>query len=227
MELVPWLLLPRACLPLAYLDSEVRQGAVGYPRFLEGSFSALDVQEDEAPEIQGPRVLIVEDQSSRRLYAVERVRNRTYTICRLGQWVTVYDFGSAPAGVKKRRCDGQFTTATGGNEWWRKAALDFKRPCFKSRCSDESNSSCRARLSLKPPRSEPLLPGPKGLESQLGAVKSACEPVLVQNETNISTDAALATSTDPGDIHDMIRASYLEDLYIKKVRTQDCHQSYH
>ena len=169
----------------------------------------------------------MEDQASKRLYAVEGVRNETYTICRLVQWVTVHDFGSAPTKVKQIRGDRQFMTDTGDNQWWRKAALDFSRPCPKSRCNNENTSSYRIRLSLKPPRDETRLPVSEDCVSELEAVKSASEPVIGQKVATIVTDDAPAPSTDPGDIHDMIRASYLEDLYIKKVNIRRCCQRYH
>ena len=154
---------------------------------------------------------------------MEGVRNNTYTICRLGPWVTTLDFESTPAKSKNILRDRQSTTGTGDDQWWRKAALDFNGRCPKPRCNGENTSSYRVRLALKPPQDEAPLPVSEECRSGLGAVKSALEAAIDQKAAITITDATPAPFTDPEDIHDMIRASYLEDLYIKKVSIKNCH----
>ncbi|KAK4959302.1 hypothetical protein LTR10_004104 [Elasticomyces elasticus] len=75
----PICLLPRARLPLAYLDV-----SPGGSRCFSACISALEALA-EVEEV--PSVLIAEDEKEKRLYAIERAQSRTYALCRLGQWV--------------------------------------------------------------------------------------------------------------------------------------------
>ncbi|KAK0964715.1 hypothetical protein LTR91_018319 [Friedmanniomyces endolithicus] len=118
--LTPICLIPRARLPLAYLDT-----SSGSNR----RFSAWIRSLEALGARQGsPSVLIAEDEREGRLYAVERAQRRTYTLCRLGQWVEKEDLERAASIVSlqdeepsKRRALGRVGK---DQPWWSRAALD-------------------------------------------------------------------------------------------------------
>ncbi|KAK1085706.1 hypothetical protein LTR33_001944 [Friedmanniomyces endolithicus] len=118
--LTPICLLPRARLPLAFLDT--RGGS-------NRRFSAWIRSLEDLEAVQGsPSVLIAEDDKEKRLFAVERAQRRTYALCRLGQWVGNEDLERAAGIVSlqdeeptKRRA---LKRVGKDQPWWSQAALD-------------------------------------------------------------------------------------------------------
>ncbi|KAF2171425.1 hypothetical protein M409DRAFT_63702 [Zasmidium cellare ATCC 36951] len=112
----PICLLSRSQLPLAYLDT-AHDGS----RIFTAHIQSLEAGDDES-------ILIVEDQLERRMYAVERVQQRRYALCRLGEMVKMEDLMGREAVTrqpvqaprKRRAVEG----VEGGTPWWANAGIE-------------------------------------------------------------------------------------------------------
>ncbi|KAK0252399.1 hypothetical protein LTR91_007875 [Friedmanniomyces endolithicus] len=118
--LTPICLIPRARLPLAYLDA-----SVGSNRRFSARIRSLEVLE----ALGGlPSVLIAEDEREKRLYAIERAERRTYALCRLGQTVDQKDLelaaGVVPLQNEKPTKRHALQRVGKDQPWWSRAALD-------------------------------------------------------------------------------------------------------
>lgn len=79
----PICVLPRAKLPLAYLDTSAYSG-----RLFTAHVAELERESSESRDGRyGPSLVVAESQTAKSLYAVERVHEQTYAICKLGAWV--------------------------------------------------------------------------------------------------------------------------------------------
>ncbi|KAK4888561.1 hypothetical protein LTR27_012569 [Elasticomyces elasticus] len=115
----PTCLLPRARLPLAYLDV-----SAGGSRCFAADIRALEAL---ANVEEVPSVLIAEDEKEKRLYAIERAQRRTYALCRLGQWVKREVLEQAAnvmlsqdeVSMKRQAMEPQEK----GQPWWSRAAV--------------------------------------------------------------------------------------------------------
>lgn len=111
----PISLLSRSRLPLAWLDT-AHDGS----RMFTAHIQSLEAGDED-------NVLIVEDQSGARRYAVERVQRRRYALCRLGEGVKVEDlvsrgseYASKEQVQRKRRA---LEGVEGGKPWWDAAGV--------------------------------------------------------------------------------------------------------
>ncbi|KAK5703318.1 hypothetical protein LTR17_022227 [Elasticomyces elasticus] len=115
----PICLLPRARLPLAYLDV-----SSGGSRCFAADIRALEAL---ANVEEVPSVLVAEDEKEKRLYAIERAQRRTYALCQLGQWVKREVLEQAASvmlsqddmSMKRQAMEPQEK----GQPWWSRAAV--------------------------------------------------------------------------------------------------------
>lgn len=115
----PLCLLPRSQLPLADLDTPK-----GGSRLFSANINILESAHDVEQE---PRLLIVEEEQAKRFYAIERVKWRTYALCRLGIWVSRQQLENSAkmalchrATPKKRRA---ILTGLQQQPWWKAASV--------------------------------------------------------------------------------------------------------
>ena len=86
-------------LPLASLDTENLSGALPRSRFFTAHIECLESANDESLGKISPVVLIARFEADRSLFAVERVKQDRYALCKLGNWVKAEDL--QPAAVWK------------------------------------------------------------------------------------------------------------------------------
>ena len=142
LRLVPQLLIPRSCLPLACLDPGGAAGDLRGNRLFCARIPALE--EDLPSENHSilSTILIARSEASAYLYAVERVRSGTYALCRLGAWVTLKELERL-----KLECSSQAKAtstqraSSPGNQWWRASAI-------RANCNHERGQSQKQKQVL-------------------------------------------------------------------------------
>lgn len=208
-------MISRACLPLAYLDcSEDANGIAGTQLFaaqlpeLEG---LLQVNTPDAP------VLVAQSSiPNTSPYAIERVAENLFALCKLGIWVTVQALAklntvSSNTRVKRQRCHERINPHD--NHWWREAAVHKLASEWRPSSSNAS-ALRRVRLSLEPPRAEDAMPisytSPTrlALESSRGTTKE------------LTNEATVSPAQTPEGIFSTLRAQYQDALYISKVMSR-------
>lgn len=206
------MLLPRSCLPLAYLDLTGSAEEWSAPTL----FSAhIEILEENKEADQCPEVLIAESAANGRLHAVEKVHTGLYALCRLGSWVDLHALRQLHNPVlkyglpQKKSFQGQLTVSSG--EWWRPAAI---KPDLQSRQNEDAmprlKDSLRARLCLQRPAQEDRAPS-----SAIPKVPRLTTPEW--NELALDGDM-VQTKQEFNDVYGMIRLQYREALYASKVR---------
>jgi len=205
-------LLPRACLPLAYLDpTGDAEDQVGSRLFA----ARVEILEDVEKEDQQPRVLIADSVVDGRLHAIERVQIGLYALCKLCAWVDLYALEGLNAllvkhGPQKRKAvQGQSTMSQG--EWWRPAATSLD-------IVDKSNEGSipgitkplGARLCLQRPVQDDRPPSP--------AIPEVIRPITPKPVEYLLDGSMEQPPQEPEDIYSMIRLQYQEALYASKVR---------
>ena len=224
MKLVPQLLISRSCLSLSYFDLGADSyGSIG-SRVFSASELTLEVLTTARQRGQEESVLIAERDEDHRLYAVELVRQGIYALCRLGGWVRLEDFGKPVTKAKKLSHGDYATTATHDSQWWRKAALDLKSGMRETERTSETQG---IRLLMKPPPSRMKLATVK--DSTAACVNTSDTPVDRSESMSVIAvngcdQLPQPPSTDSVDIYGMIRAQYLETLYINKVSSECINQ---
>lgn len=182
-------------------------------RLFSARTKSLEILDASGPQTNQPNVLIVEDNSSQRLFAVERVRNGIYALCRITDWATLSDFEAGPAKARKIS-HGDLTIGTAQyTPWWKAASISLRgnRTVHKH---DEEITWRNTRLDLRPPQELA-----KARSDLLPAVlaESAEQPPSEANAKTIPKGCIMTPSSEPAEILGAIRAQYLEALYIHKV----------
>ena len=160
-------------------------------------------------------VLIAESAIKDELFAIERVQEGIYAMCRLGKWVTVNAIEQLHiipvdiADPQKRR--GHKQPRIGQNSWWSAAAIDFKSPTRYDTSKDPGFEKTREiRLCLKKPQQCPNTPAQDTQE---------IPPSIMQGQAESSVrDTSQEAAQGPQEVLNMVRAQYQEALYTSKVR---------
>ena len=218
-KLIPRLRLPRSCLPLAYLDP------LGDPHGFPGSnlFSArIGVLEETMHEDRGSNqatVLIAQSAADDRLFAIERVQEGVYAMCRLGTWVGVnmleqlQTVSINPARPQKRQRREQLGLP--GDDWWNTAAADFWSKDRDGQCKNSGVEKTRGvRLCLQMAQKEST--------TLAQTTQETSQPVLQDQSEKLVTEMVAEAVQDPEEVFRMIRVQYQEALYASKVRHFSC-----
>jgi len=211
-KLTPRLLLPRACLPLAYLDP------IGDAEDYAGSrlFAArIEILEANNEHDQLPRVLIAESAADGRLHAVEKVQSGLFALCRLASWVDVRAIEQLQASIpqhgfpQKLRLDDERSISK--NEWWHSAAITHEL--------DHNKDEIATPGLGKSPGAHLCLQGPvQGNTSASPAIPEAQRPTMPE-PIQTALDGSVTHATQKAeDVYNMIRSQYQEALYASKVR---------
>ena len=160
------------------------------------------------------KILIVEKHDGNELYAVEGVRHNVYALCRLSNWVTLEDFEEGAVKTRKIVHGGSATNTTKADPWWKAAAVELNGIDDSKR--SDFLSACGVKLAMKPQQKRrPLEPE---IEVSKAGVTTTIDSPLEHNEhVETITGNDHTQSADPVDIISMIRAQYLEALYMSKV----------
>ena len=156
-------------------------------------------------------VLIAQSAADDRLYAVERVRDGIYALCRLGLWVTsrllqgLQSEATSCSLGQRTRIKERPRSPT--DKWWRAAAIEPEPKVLYHVSSAEK--APRIRLCLQKP------------------VHNTCPPMPLvgQKQSNKSSEEAgyslgdmiEETTQEPEEMLAMIRSQYQDSLYASKV----------
>lgn len=210
IALNPVLVTSRACLPLSYLDLSGNVTGVPGTQLFNGRIQALERILGESST--GQTILIAKTRTEKAsLYAIERVEEDLYTLCTLGEWVSVkaleqLQAKSVNVSPRKRRCYQPITLQD--SEWWR--GLEIKDRYTQTTFQEIERQSTRdIRLSLKKQRvrdkrqlSECIIQDP--------------DPVILEDLTHEETQELPVQTSE--DIFSMLRDQYQETLYLMKVK---------
>lgn len=219
--LTPRLVLCRALLPLSYLDPVTSSSSFPVTRlFSTASLPLLETPLHEARLSKEPLVLIAELEDHGSLYAVERVQQDIYALCKLVDWLKVEDLEKSALkdlGYNSRPALRRRQNSPSKNEWWSNAALevhsvelDTQLQVLKARLI-RNVQLCMQRAPSEHPTTE-IEPRETGL--------------LNHEEPEVPTqDCIVRDKLQPGDcgallpeeLYEMIQVQYQETLYISKV----------
>ena len=232
--LSPLLVIPRSCLPLAYLDLAGNTNCAPGTLLFSARLSALE------RVLQGnlsdhPILIARACSITATLYAIERVEIGLYALCPLGEWVTIEALEQLHALsinviAKKRprheRVDPQ------DSDWWRDLAIkDDGAFQFRSN-RRETEIPRNVRLCLKARRPAENTPVLDTLPLPLFVTKEQI-PITVDECTNGAShepptqttegltneeESCLLPTQRTEDVLSMLRIQYQENLYVSKVR---------
>lgn len=214
------MLLPRSCLPLAYLDTTEANGSGQAARLFSAHIAALEVEPLDESSQRFPRVLVAEH-NGKSLYAIEQVRPGLYAQCRLGSWVTLSQLGGLldkkgcliPA-PKRLRLDST-------DYWWRTITAFRKdkgqlhpeertgQPCLKKSLDLGKPGYITTGPNLSPQEVPSAAPG-LSLDPATTSFKGTPPPELPQ----LPSDQPFR---DLEDLLSSIRKQYMESLYKSKA----------
>lgn len=125
----PVRVIGRAQLPLTFLDTSPDENFTANSLF-SAQISILEQDEGENKDIIGsPKALIARYDTKRALYAIERVRPRVYSICRLASWLKekdvadLWDPSNAASYPGITRSE---VSVSGDGQWWQHAVVESK-----------------------------------------------------------------------------------------------------
>ena len=217
--MIPRLQIPRSCLPLAYLDLFGARDDLPRTNLFSAHIELLEdiVLEDRWPG--QPTVLIAESAINDGLFAIERVQEGIYAMCRLGKWVTVNAIEQLhiipvdTANLQKRQCHKQPRIRQ--NSWWSAAAIDFKSLSRYDPSKDAGFEKTReVRLCLQKPQQFSNTPAQDTQEILPSIMQGQAEGSI----RNTLQEAAQEAAQDPEEVLKMVRAQYQDALYTSKVR---------
>lgn len=206
---MPRILLPRSCLPLAFLDVNGTSGDLQGNRIFSAKKTFLEASLSPKKHPAGPVVLIAESVVTPCLHAVEQVQPGIYALCQLCSWVTLKDLDRLIFNSKAQPNIRSLEKAIlPGNRWWHEATLQGDRAVQISQSEQRKPWVTEGfQLCLKAPmRQNPLAASPEGTMA-LAVSENMVQDMPLQ-ETTQSID----------EIFNMIRLQYQEALYMSQVR---------
>lgn len=166
-----------------------------------------------------PTVLIAQSAADDGLFAIERVREGFYAICRLGNWIgmnMLEQLETVPIRIappQKRQCQEQLEFP--GDEWWSTAAIDF---WSKDRSGQDKTLGVEktrgVRLCLQMAQQTP---------TTKARITQELPQIMLQDHTEIvMPDVVVEAVQNPEEVFKMIRVQYQEALYASKVMHVSC-----
>jgi DNA replication regulator SLD3 len=208
-------MIGRTQLPLSFLDTSADETLVtnrlfsAYVDVLEGRNDVHEMEED------APKVLIARHETKRTLYAVERVRERVYSLCKLAGWLKEKDVSDLwdPENLnvypKHPQMEG---SEMEDGEWWKHAMTETtpaERPVK------------RINMSMLRPRPMSKV-AHQPVESQVQyqtmhvATQDQAEAIAISTETAPATIEALTPPTPQEQLESLVE-QYLNAIYLSKM----------
>ena len=216
-RLIPRLLIPRSCLPLTYLDLAGHEEEHVAPRLFSARIDNLEDDQQESRLSYQPVVLVAKSAADDRLYAVEKVQDGIYALCRLGFWVTLrllrdLQTGATNCNLGQRSRLGE-RHPNPVKKWWQCAAIE-PEPKVSHHVS-RTQKDPKIRLCLQKPVHNTGLP-----TLLVGQKQSNKSPE--EGECSLG-DMVEGSTQEPEEMLAMIRSQYQESLYASKVSL--CHST--
>ncbi|KAL8712267.1 MAG: hypothetical protein Q9220_003418 [cf. Caloplaca sp. 1 TL-2023] len=208
----PRLLLPRRCLPLAFLDTSGAGKADHESKIFNANIPALenDFSDDTLPRF--PHLLIA-DRSGKSLCAIEHVRPGLYAQCRLDNWVTLEHLNDLPRSKTFDAVPSKRPCLQDRDQWWQGIVTEKKElPRLKAEAAPHCT---RNSLDLR----KPTYSSGKGVSSvnevnrarSIEGTAAHLESQPPEVNPQISLDEPLV---DPNELLDTIKTQYMDSLYI-------------
>ena len=178
----------------------------------------IEALEDTQDRYNG-RLVIASKDDGPILYAIERVKQGAYTLCKLGGWVTLEHFERVSL-ASKRPCILRIRQEDNVNDvWWKAAVVDTDSNVELGQQNRLETKVCSRgiRLSMKPPlHIRPFIP--TGKQVSVESPRLSYEPPISQPQLS---DSQIPPNFDPHlhieELLKNIRIQYQELLYISKV----------
>ncbi|CAG8979415.1 hypothetical protein HYALB_00012448 [Hymenoscyphus albidus] len=212
--LQPLMLLPRSCLPLAYLDFTPSASALPQSRLFETHVKLLELEERMGNE---PMVLIARLDDGRTLYAVEREDRGLYVLCRLGSWINLHQLRTASVASWQE-------VPRGPEKGFGIGLVPTQHNAAPITTSETRKYDKEKRLAIEALQSMVKRPS-TAMSSDFQPANEGSQPLEAQNTEsqllNAPVDVPVVekphvqlTSTE---ILDNVRTQYLEALYLSKA----------
>lgn len=162
-----------------------------------------------------PTVLIAQSANDDGLFAIERVQEGIYAICKLGNWVTFNSLERLQAVpidiVRPRKKQRQEQPGLPEDKWWCTAAIDLSSEIGYDRDNKSGIAKTYGvRLCFQTTQQKPIVP------AQI--TQEIPQTVSKDQIGNVSTHMVEEAAQDPEEVFRMVRAQYQEALYASKVR---------
>ncbi|KAI7279217.1 hypothetical protein KC345_g5495 [Hortaea werneckii] len=199
----PLKLLPRAHLPLSYLDP-----AHNSSRLFSAHINALE----QEIELGNASVLIAEESKEKRFYAIERTKWRTYVLCRLNTGVKLDALANtacadASSGQHPKRRE---TKIGDGQPWWSRAAVSLPEASHRN-----AEHGLRIRLDMQPMDAKV-----KHEESDTKGTPDDGPPIpedgLTETQPAEPTNSSMTATTATDVLQDLTK-HYLDALYLSRT----------
>ncbi|KAF2866727.1 DNA replication regulator SLD3-domain-containing protein [Massariosphaeria phaeospora] len=208
----PIRIIGRSQLPLTFLDTTPDKEFAANRLFS----AQIDVLEQHrVKEDNLPRVLIARYESNKMLYAIERVRHRVYSLCRLAAWLKEKEVSdlwdpsrlqSYPTVCKAEEVEEAVGEESGGDRWWQKAVVEAKQ---------EERPMKSVKVSMLRPE-----PNHTSLKTELtpqGAVEVGHEAGRADSAmADIPQETTIEVPSPQQQIENLVQ-QYLEAIYLSKT----------
>ncbi|KAF9741026.1 hypothetical protein PMIN06_006610 [Paraphaeosphaeria minitans] len=213
---IPVRIIARSQLPLSFLDNTTDH-SLATSRLFSASIDVLEQYHEEKSDetqplcMQVPRVLIARHGAKKTLYAMERVQERVYSLCRLAIWLKEKDVADLwdpenlqayPTFPKVESCE------RSKDAWWKHAVVDTQpaeRPAEPARVS-------MLRPQILSAATEPqIIPAPAAAPA-IAEMQSQTAPVDLQ----INPMETPVLPSQQEQLHIFVD-QYLDALYVSKT----------
>lgn len=206
----PVRVIGRSQLPLTFLDTSPDESFTANSLF-SANIDMLESQgTPQQQEGTWPRILIAKHDTKRTLYAIERVRSRVYSICKLAGWIKEKEVAELWDVSNVSPCVGQqnqVTTDAVQGPWWSLAAVETEESSRPAKCARMS----MMRKTTTVPAPIEKIPSPRfDSPAQQDTVSS---DVL---ETAVLDEIALQLPS-PQESLELLVQQYLDAVYLSKT----------
>ena len=206
-------------MPLAYLDPFAGRDDLLGPNLFSAHIEFLEKQlyEDRWPD--ETTVLIAQSPSDNGLFAIERVQDGIYAMCKLGTWVTINTLERlqiVPRSLTRpRERQSLEQPRLWGDKWWDTAAIGFEpKSKFGPSLDLGAEKNRGVHLCLQMPQQEASTPAQNTQE---------IAPSISQGQIEQTSDDMVAEAAQsPEEVLKMVRTQYQISLYASKARLPFC-----
>ncbi|KAL8803568.1 MAG: hypothetical protein Q9200_006149 [Gallowayella weberi] len=218
--LTPLLLLPRSCLPLAYLDTCGTASFGGPSRLFSAHIPALEGVFPAQEAHTSPPILIAESNNSL-LFAIERVRPGTYAQCKLASWIRLNHLAKIPVSDNINPAPTKQPRSSETEEWWLGIIAETQRRESPSVHQRTSIPLKKTGLDLRKPgyvSAAPISPlDDMSLAEPMVSYPSATAHSVDRSLQEHPTFTLEHASQNPNDLLSSVKIQYTESLYRSKA----------
>ena len=215
--MTPCLLLRRSSLPLVFLESHTNAEDSPGSRTFKARIPVLETREAGSSENNEGNILVAKDERGR-LWVIERVGKSVYFMGKLNDWVTLEDFDRKPSKASRTYLHASTGSGTQNRSWWKTAAVDLDMDHGKAIVSArEPVKAPLLRFSMKPPHARLVSRDLSVEQPAAQQVATSQLPACMAFRPDGQEYKDALPDSQPEDVFAMVRAQYMEALYMSKV----------